>query len=231
MYILHIANKNYSSWSLRPWVLMKALDIPFEERLTPFTDDRAATHETFRSFSPSGKVPCLHDGATVVWDSLAIAEYLHERHPGVWPADPAARAWARSASAEMHSGYAALRNICGMNCGIRLRLNTIPPELAAELMRLSELWTDGLNRFGGPFLAGGDFTNVDAFFGPVAYRVQTYGLPLDAACAAYLEHLLRHPAMRDWYAAAIAETTRIARYEADAPAAGEITADFRTPAT
>lgn len=230
MYDLHIANKNYSSWSLRPWVLMRALGIPFEERLTPFTDDPAATHAAFQGFSPSGKVPCLVDGGTPVWDSLAIAEYLAERHAGIWPGDPAARTWARSAAAEMHSGFAALRNICGMNCGVRVTLNAVEPALAADLARIGELWRDGLDRFGGPFLAGSAFSNVDAFFCPVAYRVQTYALPLDAPCLAYVERLLALPAMQDWYAAALAETTRIARYEAEARAVGEVTADFRAPA-
>ena len=112
MYELYIANKNYSSWSLRPWLLMRQLEIPFRERLMPFPAGGAgAGHpgHPFRAFSPSGRVPCLHDGATVVWDSLAIAEYLAERHPGVWPADAGARAWARSAAAEMHAGFGALR--------------------------------------------------------------------------------------------------------------------------
>jgi glutathione S-transferase len=227
MYQLYTANKNYSSWSLRPWVLMKALAIPFEERLTVFDDDPAVNRAAFRKFSPSGKVPCLKDGDWAVWDSLAIAEYLAERHGGVWPADAKARAFARSAAAEMHSGFASLRNICGMNCGLRVKLREVPPPLAADIARLAEIWNDGLSRFGGPFLAGADFTAVDAFFCPVAYRVQTYGLPLDAACLAYVRRLVDHPAMQEWYRGALAETTRIARYEADARAVGEITADFR----
>jgi glutathione S-transferase len=230
MYELHIANKNYSSWSLRPWVLMKALDVAFEEHLTPFTDDPAVTRAAFRDFSPSGKVPCLRDGGTAVWDSLAIAEYLAERVPGVWPADTSRRAWARSAAAEMHSGFATLRSSCGMNCGIRVELNAIAPDLAKDIARLSELWGDGLSRFGGPYLAGETFTAADAFFCPVAFRVQTYALPLDARCARYAELLLSHPAMRDWYEGALLETTRIARYEAEAHAAGRVTADLRAAA-
>lgn len=226
MYQLYIANKNYSSWSLRPWVLMKALGIPFEERLIPFAspeENRAA----FRKFSPSGKVPCLTDGATVVWDSLAIAEYLAERHPGVWPKDAAARAWARSAAAEMHSGFATLRNTCGMNVGIRVKMRQISTELQADLSRVSELWNDGLEKFGGPFLAGKDFTNADAMFCPVAYRVQSYGLPVDERAAAYVQTLVKVPAMQEWYAAALNETWRIERYENDAKAAGEVTEDLR----
>ena len=189
MYELFIANKNYSSWSLRPWVLMKALGIPFTERMIPFAspeENRAA----FLKFSPNGKVPCLVDDGNAIWDSLAIAEYLHERHPGVWPADARARAWARSAAAEMHSGFATLRNICGMNCGVRVKLNAISPDLQRDVSRIAELWNDGLTRFGGPFLAGRNFTNADAFFCPgrlpraelrPAARRQGAGLPGNAA--------------------------------------------------
>jgi glutathione S-transferase len=230
MYALHIANKNYSSWSLRPWVLMRALGIPFEERLTVFSDDPAVNHAAFLRFSPSGKVPCLQDGETTVWDSLAIAEYLNERHAEIWPADDKARAFARCAAAEMHSGFGNLRNLCGMNCGVRVRLRAVAPELAADLARISELWSDGLARFGGPFLAGEAFTAADAFYCPVAFRIQTYGLALAEDAVAYARRLVEQPAMQEWYEAALAETTRIARYEADARAAGEITADFRAPA-
>lgn len=214
-YDLYITNKNYSSWSLRPWVLMRQLDLPFREHLEPLPPDGAEAGPVFKRFSPTGRVPCLHDGAQVVWDSLAIAEYLAERHPGVWPADPAARAWARSAAAEMHSGFATLRERCTMSCGIRIRLDEIPPALARELARLDELWTQGLERFGGPFLAGATFTAVDAFYAPVAFRIQTYGLELGAAAAAYAARLLALPAMREWYAAAIAETWREPAHEAE----------------
>lgn len=226
MYELFVANKNYSSWSLRSWVLMKTLKIPFEERLVPFPNSRPGS-TVFREFSPSGKVPCLKDGETVVWDSLAIAEFLGERHAGVWPEDRAARAWARSAAAEMHSGFATLRNDCGMNCGIRVKLREISPALMADIARLTELWNDGFSRFGGPFLTGSRFAAVDAFFCPVAFRVQTYGLELDAISSAYAERLLALPAMREWYNAGLTETWRIERYEADARAAGEVTADLR----
>src|SRR5262245_40578936 len=119
MYDLYIANKNYSSWSLRPWVLMRELAIPFRAIITPF----GAKNDHFLQFSPSGKVPCLVDGDITVWDSLAITEYVGERHAGVWPAEAAARAWARCAAAEMHSGFMALRNTCGMNCGVRIKLH------------------------------------------------------------------------------------------------------------
>jgi glutathione S-transferase len=226
MYELHIANKNYSSWSVRPWVLMKTLDIPFRERITPFPPT-APGRSVFKSFSPSGQVPCLVDGDTVVWDTLAIAEYLAERHEGIWPKDAKARAWARSASAEMHSGFTALRSACNMNCGIRVKLKEISPALEENLSRLAELWSDGLQKFGGPFLAGRDFSNVDAFYCPVAFRAQSYNLPLKGEAMAYVGRLLALPAMREWYEAGLKEAWRIERYEADARAAGVVTKDLR----
>lgn len=228
MMTLYIANKNYSSWSLRPWVLMRTLGIDFEERLVPFPE--GGSWDTYRQFSPSGRVPCLVDGGITVWDSLAITEYLGERHAGVWPADASARAWARSATAEMHSGFATLRDICTMNCGIRVLLERTPPALQADIDRFSEIWRDGLARYGGPFLAGDSFTAVDAFFAPVAFRVQTYGLALDPQSDAYAALLLRQPAMEDWYQAALAEAFRESGHEAEARAAGSWTADLRASA-
>lgn len=228
MYLLYIANKNYSSWSLRPWVLMRTLGIDFEERLVPF--EGASNWERFRTFSPSGKVPCLvNNGEDTVWDSLAIAEYLAERHPGVWPADVRARAWARSAAAEMHTGFATLREICSMSCGIRARLRSVAPALARDIERVAELWNDGLARFGGPFLAGATFTAVDAFFAPVAFRVQTYGLELDTSASDYARRLLALPAMQDWYEAALAEPWREAVHEETIARHAAITADLRRP--
>lgn len=228
MYLLHIANKNYSSWSLRPWVLLRELGIPFREELHFFrpVDNLAA----FRAFSPSGRVPCLVDGDVVVWDSLAITEYLAERHPGVWPADPVARAYARSAAAEMHAGFQALRSECSMSVGVRVRLHAPSPALAADLARLEALWGDGLARFGGPWLAGARFTAADAFFAPVAFRVQTYGLALGPVAAGYVARLLALPAMQDWYAAGIAETVRDAPHDAEIAAVGTVTADVRATA-
>lgn len=230
MYQLYIANKNYSSWSLRPWLLLSALGIPFDERLVPFNDDSAANWRAFREFSPNGKVPCLHDGAVVVWDSLAIAEYLAERHADVWPSDPVARAWARCAAAEMHSGFSALRSHCGMNCGVRVRLRPgLPAALDADIARIDELWSDGLRRFGGPFLAGAGFTAVDAFFAPVAFRVQTYGIKLGEAAGAYAQRLLDQPGMRRWYADAVQESWRDAGHEQDVLRSGELLQDLRVP--
>ena len=172
MYELFIGNKNYSSWSLRPWILMKARGIPFQEHLVPF--DEGSSFAKFRAFSPTGRVPCLRDGATVVWDSLGIAGYLAESSPDLWPADKVARTWARCATAEMHSGFGTLRQACTMNVGLRIRLHEQPAELVADVARINELWNEGLARFGGPFLAGSEFTIVDAFYCPVAFRVRTY---------------------------------------------------------
>lgn len=225
MTTLYIANKNYSSWSLRPWVLMKHLGLPFDEQLMIFGE--GSNWEAFRHFSPSGRVPCLRDGDTAVWDSLAIVEYLAEAHPGVWPSDRIARAWARSAAAEMHSGFGTLRNECGMSCGLRVRLHAIGPALQADITRINELWNEGLSRFGGPFLAGEAFSAVDAFYAPVVFRIQTYGLPMQGAAAAYVQRMLALPAMREWYAAALAEPWRDHAHEAETHHFGEVTEDFR----
>ncbi len=216
MYDLHIANKNYSSWSLRPWVLMTALNIPFNEHVTPFEGGAGESHDSFIRFSPSAMVPCLvtaDDEAGPVWDSLAIIEYLAEVHPGVWPENRAARAWARSASAEMHSGFGALRGECPMNCGVRVKPNVFSAALEKDLTRLDALWQEGLERFGGPFLASEQFSGVDAFFAPVAFRVQTFGLPLSERSRGYVDRLLALPAMRAWYEGALAEAWREPNHE------------------
>jgi glutathione S-transferase len=227
MYELYITNKNYSSWSLRPWVLMRQLGIEFEERLVPLPTDGSDSGPLFRKFSPSGRVPCLHEDGTVVWDSLAIVEYLAERHHGVWPSDSVERAWARSAAAEMHAGFGTLRELCTMSCGIRVRVDEYPPALAHDLARIAALWGEGISRFGGPFLAGPELTAVDAFYAPIAFRIQTYGLDekIGAMPAAYAARLRELPAMRAWYADALAETAREPRHEADVR--GTVLADLR----
>jgi glutathione S-transferase len=225
MYELYIANKNYSSWSLRPWVLMRELNISFNERLLRF--GRHDLWNAFRQVSPAGKVPCLVDQGSVVWESLAIVEYLAERHAKVWPAEAPARAWARSAAAEMHAGFSELRNRCSMSCGVRVRLHEITGLLQADLARLGLLWNDGLRRFGGPFLAGKEFSGVDAFFAPVAFRIQSYGLKLDAESSAYAQRLLDLPAMREWYAAGLQETFRDELHETEMLQAGTLLQDLR----
>ncbi len=225
MYTLYIANKNYSSWSLRPWAVLQELRIGFTEHMVPFhsRDQWAA----FRKVSPNGKVPCLIDGTTTVWESLAIVEYLAERHAGVWPQESGARAWARSAAAEMHAGFGELRNRCSMSCGVRVQLHTVTAALTADLTRLAALWNDGLSRFGGPFLAGPAFSAVDAFFAPVALRIQTYGLRLDAASAAYVAMLLGRESLRSWYDAGVRETWRDPAHDEEIEQFGTITQDLR----
>lgn len=224
-YTLVTANRNYSSWSLRPWLLMKALGIPFIDRVEPFT--ASSNHAAFRAFSPTGLVPALIDCDRTVWDSLGITLYLADRHEGVWPADEAARAFAQSAAAEMHSGFATLRTLCPMNVGVRVEMTIAPPELGRDLYRLSELWGEGLSRFGGPFLAGDRFTAVDAFYAPVAFRVRTYGLDVGPVARGWVDHMLALPAMRQWEAEGLSETWREESHEADVGAAGRIIEDYR----
>ncbi|WP_445619693.1 glutathione S-transferase family protein [Kushneria sp. Sum13] len=212
-YRLHIANKNYSSWSMRPWVLMRALDIDFEEVLTPF--EYGTRQPTFDAFSPTGKVPCLVEGDLTVWDSLAICEYLAETHSAVWPHEPVARAFARCAAAEMHSGFPALRDECSMNCRLVIALTTPSEALKRDLERLEALWCYGHERFGGPWLAGDRFTAVDAFFAPVAVRVKNYQLDLGKQAMAYVDQLLAHPSVVDWVNAGIQEPWREVSHEED----------------
>lgn len=225
MYTLHIANKNYSSWSLRPWVLMRTLGIPFQEVIHPFPE--TGSWESFRRFSPSGKVPCLLDDNQPIWDSLAIVEYLAEQYPQVWPEDKTARAWARCATAEMHSGFQALRNTCSMNCGVRVELFNTSEALQKDIRRIDELWCEGLQQFGGPFLAGNKFSAVDAFFAPVAFRIQTYELTLSPEATDYWQLLVKQDAMQEWYKSALRETWREPSHEADITAAGKLIHDFR----
>jgi glutathione S-transferase len=229
VYELYIANKNYSSWSLRPWILLRELKIPFVEHLIAFGD--APRWDQYRRIAPSGKVPALINGDLAIWDSLAIIEFLAERHAAVWPADRAARAWARSAAAEMHSGFPELRNRCSMSCGIRVRLHEFPAALQRDIARLGDLWNDGLRRFGGPYLAGDTFGAADAFFAPVAFRIQSYALTLQATAATYAARLLELASMRDWYAAALAEPMRDVPHETEIRGMGAVLQDLRAPAS
>ena len=225
MYVLITANRNYSSWSLRPWVLMRALDIAFEDQVEPFTNP--INYDEFRSFSPTGQVPALLDEGRTVYDSLGITLYLADRHKGVWPTDPDARAWAQCAAAEMHSGFSALRGDCTMNVGVRVTPKPPSGALRVDVARIRELFAEGLSRFGGPFLAGDRFTAVDAFFAPVAFRIRTYGLDAGSG-QAWVDHMLAHPAMQDWERQGLAESWREEGHEEELAAAGVITADYRT---
>lgn len=212
MLTLYIGNKNYSSWSLRGWLAAKLSGAPFREVMVALT---GRYNPDNRAFSPTAKVPALLDGNVVVWDSMGIAEYLAERHPRMWPADTVARAFARCASAEMHSGFSALRN--DMTMCIRERLDVRPwsDDLAADVNRVTEIWNEGRRRFGagGDFLCG-EFSLADVFYGPVAFRFRTYAVQPSGAAGAYLASLLAHPFMREWEAAALAEKTIV---EADEP--------------
>ena len=223
-YTLITANRNYSSWSLRPWLLMKALGIEFEDRLEPFA--QPDNYAAFRQFSPTGQVPVLIDGARTVADSLGITLYLADRHPGVWPADEAARIFAQGAACEMHGGFGALRNDCTMNVGVRVSPKPMSEGLQRNVARLRELFETGLAQFGGPWLAGAAFSAVDAFYAPVAFRIRTYGLDVGQG-QAWVDHVLAHPAMLEWEALALAEDWREASHEEELAAAGVITADYR----
>jgi glutathione S-transferase len=209
-----LGNKNYSSWSLRPWVVLKHLKVPFDEQVIPLDQDSSA--EEIRKYSPSGRVPVLIDGDTAVWDSLAICEYLHELFLDrkLWPADAKARAAARSASAEMHSGFTALRQNLPMKFREVFPNTQLQPDVKAEISRILQLWSDCRARFGagGPYLFG-SFTIADAMYAPVVSRFKTYGVPLDGAPAAYAETIWKLPQIQEWLTAARAETFRMARYE------------------
>ena len=203
MYTIVIGNKRYSSWSMRPWLALSLTGAPFDEVLIPL--NQPDTKAKILEYSPSA---LLHDGL-VVWDSLAITEYLHERHPeaGLWPADPAARAVARSAAAEMHSGFAALRQNMSMDLGARKPgQGHDAPGVRADIDRIRALWCDFRERYGrgGDFLFG-SLTAADAFFAPVATRFRTYGVELDPVSERYVEAIYGWPAFRSWLDAAARE--------------------------
>jgi glutathione S-transferase len=226
MYTLYIANKNYSSWSLRPWAILKAFNIPFEEIIIPFHDSQA--WDDYKKKVPNRKVPCLVDGQTIVWDSLAITEYIAEGSNHIWPVQKEARAWARSATAQMHSGFQILRDICSMNCGVRIKLNEVSPALKDDLKQLEDLWLQGFEKFKGPFLAGDKFSAVDAFFAPVIFRIQTYNLEVSGPCKLYVKRMLELPLMKEWYEAALLETWRDLPHDVEVDKVGKITSDLRS---
>ena len=210
---LYIGNKNYSSWSLRPWLLMRQTGMAFEEVQLRF--DSFAPGSQFKQAlagtSPTGKVPVLVDGDLVVWDTLAIVETLAEMHPdkGVWPEDASARAQARSVCAEMHSGFGALRSACPMNIEAHLpEVGALAwrdqPAVRADVQRLTAMWSGLLDAHGGPMLLGA-FSAADAFYAPICMRLLTYALPVPEPIAAYIERVRALPAMQQWIAAALAE--------------------------
>lgn len=212
--VLVIGNKAYSSWSLRPWLLMTHAGIEFdEERIALYQTD---SRERMQRYSPAGRVPVLVDGGLTVWDSLAICEYLAEKHPEkrLWPADVQARANARSICAEMHSGFASLRSQMPMNVRARMPGRGKPPEVRADIGRIEAMWNDCRTRYGnqGPFLYG-QFSIADAMYAPVATRFHTYEVALTGAAAEYRDTILGLPALQAWIAGAKAETEVIKQYE------------------
>ena len=211
---LVIGNKNYSSWSLRPWLLLRHFGVPFAEILLPL--DTPEFHERIVLLSPSRRVPALHDEDLVVWDSLAICEYANERWLGGrgWPQDLATRALARSAAAEMHSGFAALRGQLPMNLRRRPRERHWDEAAQRDIDRVQALWAGLRARAGGGDFLCGDFGIVDAMFAPVCVRFRGYGVPLDPAAEAYVNAIYALPAMREWIDAASRETLRVAADEA-----------------
>ncbi len=205
--ILTIGSKRWSSWSLRPWIALKQAAIPFEECLIPLRQPDTKTR--ILKESPSGKVPFLMDGDIIVWDSLAILDYIAARFPdaGLWPRDLGPLALARSISAEMHSGFAALRRELPMDIASRLPHPDLSDDAVDDIARVQAIWRDASARFGkdGPFLFG-RFTNADAMFAPVASRFQTYGIALDPVCEAYVKTIMSLPAIAEWSQAASAES-------------------------
>jgi glutathione S-transferase len=210
---LYIGNKNYSSWSMRPWVLMKEAGIPFEEtvmRLDYTVPDSVFKKEIVK-LNPAGRVPVLVDGDLVIWDSLAIAEYLAERFADkkLWPTDPKTRARARSVVAEMHSGFGALRTHFGMNIEAKLqhigpRVLAEQPQVRADLDRIVQMWSDLLATYQGPMLFGA-FSIADAFYAPVVKRIVTYGLPVPPGVQAYIERVQALKSVSAWTHDALAE--------------------------
>lgn len=214
---LVIGNKNYSSWSMRPWMALKAFGIPFNEILVPlYTGD--ADKRRILGFTQSGKVPALIDGDITVWDSLAIIEYLAERFPDahIWPQDRASRAHARSVSAEMHSGFMALRNECGMNLHRQIGAKPLSDDAKANITRIQQLWTDCRERHTGegPYLFGA-FSGADAMYAPVVHRFHTYAIEVTPPVREYMNTMQANTAFKEWTEAGLAETLVIERFEVE----------------
>jgi glutathione S-transferase len=212
---LIVANKAYSSWSLRPWILLAHFKIPFEDVVIPL--DLPDTRANILEYSPTAKCPCLYDGKVAVWESLAIIEYVAEIFPekAIWPRAKAARALARALAAEMHAGFVPLRQACPTNFRRPVKAIPLSDEVRADVSRIEEAWAQARETFGkaGPFLFG-RFCAADAMFAPVVNRFQTYDVPVSKATRAYMEAVAALPAWKAWIADAQAEPWRIERYEA-----------------
>jgi glutathione S-transferase len=211
---LVIANKLYSSWSLRPWLLMKQLGVPFDEILIPL--DRPDTKAKILEHSPAGKVPILIDGDVTVWETLAIMEYVGEAHTSVWPTDRTARAMARAVASEMHAGFQALRSACPMNLGKKYARKDRGEAVARDVARFGEIVRQARERFGagGPFLFGA-FSAADAMYAPLATRLDTYSIALDPTTQAYVEAILALPAFQEWRDAGLKEAWTVEADEVD----------------
>ena len=212
-FILYIGNKNYSSWSFRPWMALTGCGIPFQERLIPFDFD--AGNPKFKEISPTGRVPVLHHGSLRVWESLSIIEYAAETFPdaGLWPTDSGDRAMARSISMEMLSGFRALRGACPMNMRREVRPIDLPEGVAEDVARIETIWRDMRLRSGGPFLFGA-FSAADAMYAPVVNRFRVYDLVRQADTLDYMQAMENHPAWIGWRDAALAETWIVPEDEA-----------------
>ncbi|WP_099867355.1 glutathione S-transferase family protein [Pararhizobium haloflavum] len=209
---LHIANKNYSSWSFRPWIAMRVAKIEFVENLVPF--DFPSGNAAFRRFSPTGCVPVLQDGDLVVWESLAIIDYCADRFPehGLWPDQPRAKATARAMAAEMHAGFHALRSACPMNMRRERRAISVSCAVKADVRRIVTSWFEAISRSGGPFLFGA-FSAADAMYAPIVNRLDVYELTEDRIALSYMERIKALPAWQEWERAARAEPWVVAEDE------------------
>ncbi|MGL5168654.1 MAG: glutathione S-transferase family protein [Afipia sp.] len=214
---LAIGNKNYSSWSMRPWMAFKGAGIAFEEVVIPLYTG-VADKQRILDFTRSGKVPALVDGDIIVWDSLAIIEYAAERFPAahLWPQDVASRAHARSISAEMHSGFMPLRNECGMNIHRPVRSKPLSDDARDNIARIQQIWTECRAKYGGqgPYLFGA-FSGADAMYAPVIHRFRTYDIEVTPPVRAYMDSMLANAAFQEWTKAALAETLIIEKFEID----------------
>ncbi|HJV87261.1 MAG TPA: glutathione S-transferase family protein [Noviherbaspirillum sp.] len=210
---LVIGNKNYSSWSMRPWVAMTAFGIPFEEIRVGL--DRPDTSARIAQYSAAGRVPVLIDGETTVWDSLAICEYLAEQFPdkGLWPHDVAARATARSICAEMHAGFTGLRTAMWMNIKASFPGKGRTPAAQSDIARVCEIWEECLTRSGRHQFLFGDFSIADAYYAPVVMRFRTYGVWMAPAVQAYVDRVIAHPAVAQWMREALAEEESLGKYD------------------
>jgi glutathione S-transferase len=212
---LVIGNKNYSSWSMRPWLALRANNIAFDEVFIPLYTG-AADKERILGFTHSGKVPALIDGDVTIWDSLAIIEYLAEKFPQarLWPEDRARRAHARSISAEMHSGFVPLRNECGMNLHRPVRAIALSADARDNIARIQQIWIECRERYGefGPFLFGA-FGGADAMFAPVVHRFRTYAIEVMPGARDYMDTMMSLPAFQEWTRAGLAETLVIEKFE------------------